>query len=332
MSIVPHRLCKPRLLVFSKSLLGLTALVLGFSLCLISRHALAQDKVEQKTEKEGEEVKIQPPEDIDLTTEDDLQMKATCFPGVKGQESIPVILLHGFDSRDGKNEIKHSRQDFTQDEGLAKLLQEKLGCFVIVPDLRGHGESNKIKVRKQLEDVVPKGRRLQPAQISKIVTQDLRAVKDYLWKKNNEKALNIDKLAVIGVDEGASLALSYAYDDFNGYEQGQATYGPLKLGKFVKVAVLISPVANVIGLNTAKVMRDPEFCQKLQVMIVVGNKSPKYFSDAEKLSNLFKRAHPGREPREAQGENRIVPFEFRYALAGLQAAWRAVVERAAQDR
>ena len=37
-----------------------------------------------------------------------------------------------------------------------------------------------------------------------MVTQDLRAVKDYLWKKNNKKALNIDKLVVIGVDEGAA--------------------------------------------------------------------------------------------------------------------------------
>ena len=53
-----------------------------------------------------------------------------------------------------------------------------------------------------------------------MVTQDLRAVKEFLWKKNNEKALNIDKLVVIGVEEGAALALSYAAYDAVGYEQG----------------------------------------------------------------------------------------------------------------
>ena len=51
-----------------------------------------------------------------------------------------MILLHGF---------KGSRKDFTQKDGLAAFLQEKLGCAVIVPDLRGHGDSTRIKVGKE---------------------------------------------------------------------------------------------------------------------------------------------------------------------------------------
>ena len=82
-----------------------------------------------------------------------------------------------------------------------------------------------------------------------MVTQDLRAVKDFLWKKNNEKALNLDKLVVIGVEMGAALALSYAAYDACGYEEKQAKLGPLKLGRFVKAVVLISPATNVPGLN-----------------------------------------------------------------------------------
>ena len=100
MSLGPHRPCKPRLLVFSKSLLGWMALVLGFSVCLNSTHAWAQDKTEKKTEKKADEAEIPPPEDpVDLTTDDGLEMKATYFPGTKGEESIPVILLHGFNRR-----------------------------------------------------------------------------------------------------------------------------------------------------------------------------------------------------------------------------------------
>ena len=127
-----------------------------------------------------------------------------------------------------------------------------------------------------------------------MVTQDLRAVKDFLWKKNNEKALNIDKLAVIGVDEGAALALSYAAYDAVGYENGEAKYGPLKLGRFVKAVALISPVTNVVGLKptTAQVMRMPEVCRDLSVMIAVGNKNKERLKEAEQLRSQFVKARP----------------------------------------
>ena len=133
---------------------------------------------------------------------------------------------------------------------MAAFLQEKLGCAVIVPDLRGHGESTLDQGGQTRAEKI-EGKKLKPADIAAMVTQDLRAVKDFLWKKNNEKALNIDKLVVIGVEEGAALALSYAADDAVGYEQGKAKVGPLKLGKFVKAVVLISP-ANVTVLNPSQ--------------------------------------------------------------------------------
>ena len=124
------------------------------------RLPLAQDKTEKKAEKKADDDRdSRQPEEIDLTTDDGLEMKATYFPGTKGQESIPVILLHGF---------KGSRKDFTQEQGLAPFLQEKLGCAVIVPDLRGHGDSTKIKMSsKRTEDL--KGKKLTPAQYPAMV-------------------------------------------------------------------------------------------------------------------------------------------------------------------
>jgi pimeloyl-ACP methyl ester carboxylesterase len=274
MSLGLHRLCKPPRWVFSTFLLGWAALALGFSVALQATPALAEDK----TEKDD----ILPPADIDLATEDGLEMKATYFPGTKGQESIPVILLHGFG--------KGSRKDFTQEQGLAPFLQEKLGCAVIVPDLRGHGESTKIKVGNRVDKL--DGKKLRPNQIGVMVTEDLVAVKDFLWKKNNEKALNLDKLAVIGVEEGAGLALSYAAYDAIGYEQHQVKLGPLKLGRFVKAAVLISPATNVSGLKTAQRMKTPEICRELPVMIVAGNKSKDRFAEAERLYKQFVSGRP----------------------------------------
>ena len=284
MSLAPQLPCTSRLSVLRKPFFGLTALVLGVSFLLSATQVWAAGKTEKTAEKKGEEETIPPPEDIDLTTDDGLAMKATYFPGTKSEESIPVILLHG---------LKGSRKDFTQEQGLAAFLQEKLGCAVIVPDLRGHGDSTKIKISsKRTEDL--KGKKLLPTQISAMVTEDLRAVKDFLWKKNNEKALNIDKLVVVGVDMGAALALSYAAYDAYGYEQRQAKYGPLKLGRFVKGVVLISPVTSIPGLKptTLQVMKMPEVCRDLPVMIVVGNKSKDRFAEAERLCVIFMKSRP----------------------------------------
>ena len=52
---------------------------------------------------------------------------------------------------------------------------------------------------------------------------DLIAVKKLLWKKNNKKELNLDKLTVIGVEDGAALALAYAAADAEGYEDHRRT-------------------------------------------------------------------------------------------------------------
>jgi pimeloyl-ACP methyl ester carboxylesterase len=292
MSLDPNRLYVPRLWSFSKSLLGLTALFVCLAFCLNSATAAEgkTEKADKKSEKKADEEELPQPEDIDLTTEDGLDMKATYFAGTKGEDSMPVILIHG---------LKGSRKEFTQEQGLASYLQEKLGCAVIVPDLRGHGDSTKLKKGTRTETL--KADKLQPTQHWAMITQDLRAVKDFLWKKNNEKALNIDKLTVVGVEAGAGVALGYAAYDANGYDNGQAKYGPLKLGKFVKAAVLISPVTNVTGLKTAQLMRMPEVCRDLPVMLAVGKQSKDYFADADRLCKLFKNARPpaeGDKPEE----------------------------------
>ena len=171
MSLVLHRPCKPRLFLFSEVLLGLTALVLSVVLCSPSPPVWAQDNPEkpdkadkpdtadapekEKTDKDKadkdkkDEEEPQPPEDIDLASRLDsangdtppLDLKVTYYAGTKGQESIPVIIVHGFDAKEGKETIHHSRKDFTGAQGLAAFLQQQLGCAVVVPDLRGFGES-----------------------------------------------------------------------------------------------------------------------------------------------------------------------------------------------
>ncbi|MGD0900331.1 MAG: alpha/beta fold hydrolase [Thermoguttaceae bacterium] len=229
---------------------------------------------------------VPPPEDVSLTTGDGLGLAMTYFPGTKGKDSIPVILLHA---------MKGSRQDFIKDGGLAPYLQEKLGCAVLAPDLRGHGESTTITLDKKTKTL--SAAKLQPSQFALMITQDLQAVKDFLWKKNNARDLNIDKLCVVGFEMGASVALDFALYDAMGYDQGTPVYGPLKLGRFVKSLVLVSPEWSFPGLKTADAVKSADVQRNISVMVLVGKDNPKFMADAKRFNDMFARYHSGEEDK-----------------------------------
>jgi pimeloyl-ACP methyl ester carboxylesterase len=297
--------------VCPKALPVLTALAIVLSLALSPARLSAQAEAAKKADENPQDQKEPPvpdPEYPVLTTDDELSLKVSYFPGMDGQESIPVIVIHGLSP-------KSNRREFDQDDGLARFLQTTLHCAVIVPDLRGHGESTKWsdalqkklrEARKRPKDAL-KPEKLKPADQLAMLDEDLRAVKDFLWKQNNERKLNLDKLTVIGVEEGAALAISYAAADANGYEQHQAKRGPLKLGNFVKAVVLISPVTKrVTALNTARILHDAEYRDlrmNLPIMILAGDESPTYFKEAEALHNEFLKGRPKLDSKAAKPED-----------------------------
>jgi pimeloyl-ACP methyl ester carboxylesterase len=240
------------------------------------------EKPAAKTAKTAEE-EIPKPQDEMLTTADGLKLAITYYPGTQGKESVPVILIHGFSPG--------SRKDYAD---LAPLLQEKLGCAVILPDLRGHGDS-KTQGKNTLNALS-----MPPRNFGLMVSQDMMAVKDFLWKKNNAGELNIDKTCVVGAEMGALVALDYALFDSIGYEQNTAQYGRLKLGCFVKALVLISPDAAFKSFKAAPARDNPQVRGKISVLILVGNKGSKAMTDAKQVYKIFERFHPVPEKKEAQ--------------------------------
>jgi pimeloyl-ACP methyl ester carboxylesterase len=275
----------------------LTALLVALSLAISPVRATAADEpAAKKADDAAEQPEPPKPEDVSLTTDDDLELKATYFAGTKGPDSIPVIIIHGLGP-------KCNRLDFTQSGGLAEYLQTTLGCAVIVPDLRGHGESTKwseelqknLRAAHKRPKEPVKFEKLKPADRDAMLQLDLIAVKKLLWKKNNKKELNLDKLTVIGVEDGAALALAYAAADAEGYEDHSATYGPLRLGNFLKALVLISPQTKVIGVNSAQLQHSQQFAdlrRDLPIMILAGDGNPLYFNEAERLQKLFVAGRP----------------------------------------
>jgi pimeloyl-ACP methyl ester carboxylesterase len=277
MSLAQNRIRVLLRSILWKSLPVSAALVLGWSLGFRACEARAADQAPPaKSDKSDDDVP--PSEDADLST-DDVELKATFFPGTKGQESIPVIIIHGL-------EATNNRKEFDQDGGLASYLQANLGCAVIVPDLRGHGESFKTSDKKLSHYPDKKRQELLHTQYGAMNVQDLRAVKSYLWKKNNDKTLNLDKLTVIGVDGGAALAVSYADDDSKGYDNGAPYYDArktIKLGRFVKALVLISPEFGKVN-SARQALSNPVITKDLSIMILSGNQS-KDFAEAKTLRN-----------------------------------------------
>ncbi len=230
-------------------------------------------KPDRKRDKAEE---IPKPEDLVLRTGDGVQLAVTYYPGAKGKETIPIVLLHG---------LNQSRTEY---KDLAPALQA-LGYAVAAPDLRGHGESTRKRGANKGDklDVA----KMAPAQFGLMVREDMKAVKDFLWERNNAGQLNLDKLCIVGADMGASVALNFAAYDAAGYGSGAVYYGPLKLGRFVKALVLISPNGSSPGLPLAQAARNPTVQRNIAMLILVGKEDAKEMAEAKRVHGLFKNSH-----------------------------------------
>jgi dienelactone hydrolase len=233
----------------------------------------------------GLDAELPRPEEIALQTADNVQLAATYYRGGKGKESIPVVLLHGW---------KHDRTDYTK--YFAPYLQSK-GFAVMVPDLRGHGDSKRLKTlhgKDETLDAVT----LAPNQFNLMVTQDMKAVKNFLWEKNNAGELNLDKLCVVGAEMGASIAMEFAWYDAMGYDQGSPEYGSLKLGRFVKALVLMSPETSFKGISIRHAVQNPAVRTEISVLILVGNSDNKAVSEAKRVYSIFERDRSKPDPEK----------------------------------
>ena len=192
------------------------------------------------------------------------------------------------------HEFKQNRNDF---KDLARALQ-KAGYAVIVPDLRGHGGSTRRKGAGR--DDTLDAAKMQPGQFSPMATQDMKAVKDFLWTKNNAGELNIDKLCVVGAEMGASVAVNFAMLDAVEQNRNQILRPDYKLGCFVKVLVLISPELSFRGLPIRKAVAYPPVQRDISILILVGKADAKAMGEAKRIYSMFEKSHP-----EPAGDNKL---------------------------
>jgi pimeloyl-ACP methyl ester carboxylesterase len=241
---------------------------------------------------------------VTLVTNDGVRLAATYYPSTKGKDAVPVVLLHAH---------KGSRKDYAE---LAAFLQ-KLGHAVLVPDLRGHGDSTEVRGTPAALSADNMSR----ADFVRMVTGDMEAIKDFLREENNAGRLNIEALCVVGAEMGASVALTWTQLDWS-----RPPVGIYKLGQDVKALVLISPEWSTPGLplkpiltrsNARYPLTDPllisaakkgiitfknpyelDMRREVSAMIVAGKGDSRAVRDAQRLYTMLKRYHPDPPEKE----------------------------------
>lgn len=231
-------------------------------------------------EAQSNKKKAPPPQDVELRDKSglpltkDVLIKATYYPGTKGKESIPLIMLHGW---------KGSRAEFA---GLAATLQESHGYAILVPDLRGHGESTQVLIGNNSKPL--EANRLNPMHWEAMVAQDVEACKRYLMDKHNAGELNIEKLGLIAADTGAVVAMHWAVRDWS-----WPVLAGVKQGQDVKCLILLSPSWKVEkgSLNMGTVANSP-VQSKLACYIIYGSeRGGSSAGDAKRIHTSLERFH-----------------------------------------
>ena len=244
---------------------SLIALLLMAACC---QSALAQDDDDEK--------KIPEPEDITLETKDAVQIKCTWYAGINGKNTVPVIIVHGWEGNRG------------QYDSLALFLQSKEGGghAVIVPDLRGHGGSTKRKLPDGTEMDIDRDR-FRRDDFGAMIQGDMEAVKSHLMQENNAGQLNIEMLTVIGSEFGSLVALGFAARDWSWPQ-----LATMKQGRDVKALVLISPVRTFKGMTANEALKVPVVQRGLSMLIVAGKNDRTGYSDAKRLYSQLEPFHP----------------------------------------
>ncbi len=229
--------------------------------------------------------KLPPPQTVALKrTRDGVQLSATYYPSKlekdERKEAVPVILLHAF---------KGNHVDCTS---LAVALQEA-GCAVLVPDLRGHGQSTRRLLpdgqEKELETSLFNRQDFEAmASAEQDGGGDVEVCKSFLMTRNNARELNIDKLCIVGAEMGATVAVNWAARDWS----WPVLVGSGKQGQFVKALVLISPQWSFKGMTIAPAVGNREFISHLSWMIVVGEQESKAMGEAKRLNQALDRFLP----------------------------------------
>lgn len=232
----------------------------------------------RKTKPQGEKPAADR-EEVTLATRDGVQLHCTYYPGPETKQTVPMILVHDWEGRRGDL------------EPVALWMQQSLKLSVIVPDLRGHGESRRARGR---------GGAIDPANFkAPAINQmmlDIEACKSFLLKRNNEEKVNIEQLGLLGTGFGTLLAMKWAVRDWSVVDL--PTY---KQGRDVKALILVSPTRSFRGaaVNAELGGQFLRIWRNIATLTIVGSEDLEERREAKRLHRVFKRVWGNRHEEGA---------------------------------
>ena len=189
-------------------------------------------------------------------------LAASYYPSRLGSSAAVVMLIH---------EANRSRKDFEdpisdlKGRGLAEHLQD-LGYAVFSMDLRGHGQNP---------------RRPLTASERPLLAEDLQAAYVFLLDRHNRGDLNVSKLGVVALGEGANIAAAWAYQPGAAVStEGRATD--------LSALVLISPFPSGVGYQFRDLIA--ALAPKVPLALLAGSKDNASKDAVESVQRIVERA------------------------------------------
>lgn len=183
-----------------------------------------------------------------LLTRDEWPIVISYYPSTAKdpKESPVVILLHRLHRELGDRLVWKN--------GFAASLQKE-GYAAIAVDLRKHGESD--------PDMQSKGRSsrrtgLKRTDMSRMITDDLEAVKEFIYREHQEKRLNMRKTAIVAPEKSAPIAINFAWNDWlkPPFDDADALDKLTPRGQDVRALILLSPNERLPGIRTSNALKD----------------------------------------------------------------------------
>lgn len=215
-----------------------------------------------------------PAEDKTLATKTGLNLRITYFPSTAGEDAPVVVLLHG------KSGVRIAWKDF------AARLQQETDFAVVTVDLSNHGESG-ARITKAAAGKKNEGA-LRPIDYKAMVADDLETVKRFIYDEHQKKKLNMSKLAIVGADFSAAVAIAFADLDWQKprYDDAPTPAQRTPRGEDVRGLILLSPEEQVPGLTVPKSIARLRTLN-MPVMIGVSKKDTFDKGNAKKIYDLF---------------------------------------------
>ena len=273
----------------------------GLALLLASLLVMTASSIGQAQDADSD--KTPQPEDITLQTKDGVAIKCTWYAGTQGKNTVPIVIVHGWEGNRG------------QFDALALYLQSKEGGghAVIVPDLRGHGDSNLKAIDRNGKQEPYKLELMRSIELGQMVQFDMEAVKAFLMEQNNQGKVNIELLTLIGSEFGSLVAVNFAAQDWSWRQ-----LVTMKQGQDVKALVLISPLQSFKGFTANNALKHPVVRSKLSMLIVVGSQDRSRKNDATRIYAQLENFHPTPPKEEIREKKDLFLGELDTSLNGHQ--------------